>query len=409
MKVSAGERQKKAQEALERRMQQDFEAFVGDYPIDHPFPAKVVASAENDRPLRTNNDLVQHRLIEAGVMFDDAQRVNQVMEACSRFIENMNQTQCFRGVHVSVDEDPSNGKQALRVILNERNWYKLYIGGGLKQDGLFQSGGDSLLPKVQFETSGTLLNLTGHLDTTTLQYFLDQTSSATVRFSHERPLYTLFAENSDWYNTILALDKGSQICFGLNAVLDTVDFEWTRSYKEYQRLLSMRIASSGKAANPEMVEGGYNGLDWSLLFRDAIPRRHASQPFALDASPEVVSQSGPSVKHSVKYEFHTNGSSCDDRFSPSEGVDLHTKLELAGPPGDVGFVKWEGGVAGHMPVEGMSQLSIHGSLRTGFLNALSFGGLCGPPTMSDRFYLGGPLQLRGFVPSGVGPRAKTVR
>ena len=133
-------------------------------------------------------------------------------------------------------------------------------------------------------------------------------------------------------------------------------------------------------------------------------------PYELDASPEIVAQSGPSVKHSVQYEFRTNGSLCDDRFNPTAGLDLRTSLELAGPPGDVGFIKGEGGLAGHMPLSDDGDgLSLHGSLQTGFLQALGFSGLCGPPTVSDRFFVGGPMQLRGFVPSGIGPRAKTVR
>jgi len=163
---------------------------------------------------------------------------------------------------------------------------------------------------------------------------------------------------------------------------------------------------------PEQAQKGYHGLDWSLLFRDVLPRRHPTQPYAADASPEIVAHSGPSVKHSLQYEFRTNGRHCNDRFNPTSGVDAHAKLELAGPPGDVGFLKFQGGLAAHVEVPNPPfrdhQVALHGSCQTGILLALAYQGLCGPPTISDRFFVGGPMQLRGFVPGGIGPRAKTV-
>lgn len=146
-------------------------------------------------------------------------------------------------------------------------------------------------------------------------------------------------------------------------------------------------------------------MDWSLLFRDLIPRRHATLPYAMDASPEITSQSGPSLKHSIAYEYRTNGRVCDHWLNPTYGIDVHGKVEVAGPPGDVGFVKLQGGASLHVPLPG--PWAFHGAFQAGILQSLSFGGLCGPAGVSDRFFLGGPMQFRGFVPAGIGPRAKT--
>lgn len=292
----------------------------------------------------------------------------------------------------------------MRVVLNEKNWYKLYVGGGLKHDGIYQSTGDTFLPKVQFETSGSLINLGGHLDMTNLSYAVDQTSETSLSLSHERPLYSLLKEDSDGYLALLSMEKGSQFSFTARAALDTIDHEWTRSYKEYQRLLSVRIATAS-AKMPEMAEGGYAGLDWSFIFRDVVPRRHLKLPYHCDASPEIVEQSGPTTKHSLTWEYRTNGSDTDDRFNPTTGTDMHIKVEVAGPPGDVGFVKAEGGFAFHHSLS--NSLALHTSLSSGILHPVSFGDLCGPPTVSDKFYVGGPMQLRGFLPAGIGPRAKT--
>jgi hypothetical protein len=113
--------------------------------------------------------------------------------------------------------------------------------------------GETSFPKVQFETSGGLLNLSGNLDTTSLQYAVDQTSATTLSFVHERPLFSILSEGSPLYETILLSDRGSQTSIAFRAVLDTLDHEWTRSYKEYQRLLSLRIANTSNVTFPEAV------------------------------------------------------------------------------------------------------------------------------------------------------------
>jgi outer membrane protein assembly factor BamA len=403
--MSSTDHHQRQQEAHNRQVQELLQEYVKTYPINLSFPAKV-SPAMSEKRLRTNVDLVQHRLLESGVLFDDLQHIGQVNEVSERFINSMMQTGCYHAVQVKLEnhsgqEDQSN----LHILLNEKNWYSLYIGGGFKQGAIYQNAaGDGVLPKVQFETSGSLLNLTGHLDKTSLSYTVDQTSTATLALTHERPLYSLFSQDSPIHDFILGMGNGSQYTYTCRAMLDTVDHEWTRSYKEYQRLLSMRISNKGNAGIPEMVEGGYSGVDWTVVFRDVIPRRHASLPYSCDASPEVVAQSGPTTKHSVSYEYRMNGSLTNDRFNPTSGVDWHSRLELALPPGDVGFFKAQTGMAGHAPV---GSLALHMSASAGILQPLTFGGLCGPPTLSDKFYFGGPLQLRGFLPAGVGPRSKT--
>lgn len=427
MSNSANARRQQAQEALQRQMQARFAEHVAEFSIQTEFPADV--SSATEAPLRTDKDLVQHRLLEAGILFDVPQTIGEITEASSDFIGSMERSQCFNAVQVMVDDD--NGKEKLQVVLNEKKWYRLYIGGGLKHES-FEHFGEASLPKVQFETSGGLLNLSGHLDTTSVNYAVDQTSATTLSFVHERPFYAIFRKDSPIYNEILSSATGSQSSIAFRAVLDTLDHEWTRSYKEYQRLLSLRISNPSHVVFPESVsmkkklhfhftdlytvyllflfqqaEGGYAGLNWSLLFRDIIPRRHATLPYAMDASPEIVAQAGPSLKHSLSYEYRTNGAFCDDWLNPTYGMDVHGKVEVAGPPGDVGFCKVQGGASLNVPLP--ASWAFHSSFQTGVLQSLSFGGLCGPANVSDRFFLGGPMQFRGFVPAGVGPRAKTVR
>jgi hypothetical protein len=251
MSNAAAARRQQTQEELQRRLQEQFTVFVRDFPINLEFPARV--SSATDAPLRTDTGLIQHRLIEAGVFGNDPKTVKEVTEAAADFISILNRSGCYNSVQVKIGGSAEEGdKEILNVVLNEKRWYRLYIGGGLKHEGL-EMFGESAFPKVQFETSGGLLNLTGHLDTTSLQYAVDQTSSATLTFVHERPLYSLLVENSPLHDLLLMSQKGSQASIAFRAVLDTLDHEWTRSYKEYQRLLSLRIANTSNVPIPESV------------------------------------------------------------------------------------------------------------------------------------------------------------
>ena len=259
MSDEATARQQQAQEELLRRLNERFiKQYVPNYPINVAFPAKV--SSSSDKPVRTDKDLVQHRLLEAGVMFEDKHgTVGDMRQALEEFVSVMNKSTCYNSVQVMIEGNPSRTSEeepteTLNVVLNEKKWYRLYIGGGLKHESLENFGTEStLLPKLQFETSGGLLNLTGHLDTTSLQYAVDQTSSSTLSFQHGRPLYSLLPENSPSYDYVLTSSKGSQISVAFRAVLDTLDYEWSRSYKEYQRLLSVRVSNTANVIRPESV------------------------------------------------------------------------------------------------------------------------------------------------------------
>ena len=142
-------------------------------------------------------------------------------------------------------------------------------------------------------------------------------------------------------------------------------------------------------------------------------------------------QSGSNILHSLKWEARTNGGWTDDKYQPTKGFDGFCIAELAGPPGDVGYAKAQVGAAIHMPLGDddssssgsgdrsndkngilpsysfLSKSSLHTTLAGGVLQPVSYDGLCRPPTISDRFFVGGPMQLRGFLPAGIGPRSKT--
>jgi Omp85 superfamily domain len=419
-------------------VQQAFARHTLDFPVQLNFPAKLVSANDDDtkKQLRTDSTFLQYRLLEAGLPFvgsgeECPQTLQQTVQKLEKVVHQLQHSGCYDSVNVEIDrssgEDLTSGAaildlhdhdhdhghdgpratQQLNIHLKEKNWYRLYVGGGirndLKSDTLGGAGGggfvETLRSQTQFETTAGLNNLTGCLDTTSLQYSVDATSQSRWDFHHVRPL--------DAFSFTKALPNISSYSISLRGALDTLDYEWTRSYKERQRRVAIRLSNS-LAHNAEMADQPYYGLEWSWLFRDILPRRHPTLPYALDASPEICHQAGPSEKHALTWEYRTNGAFCDSKLNPSQGIDWYTKLELAGPPGDVGFAKTQLGGALHTRIINAASLScsLHTSFHIGFLEAMAFGGSCPkPPTVSDRFFVGGPLQLRGFSSAGIGPRA----
>lgn len=434
----------------------------------------ISMDSASTKPLRTSSDFINYRLLEtSGLNFTpDANEVTaatnetkngndmstqstlaQTTQALNHFVQDLQSTNCYDCVQVVLanqdnDEQVSNEAGGIRpkklnVLLKEKNWYKLYIGGGIKHDhttATTGSMGTTTFPKVQFESSASLINLTGLTDFTQCSYTVDQTSTPTLSLTHTRPLYSLFdTYNSNIGDTILNMNQGSKVGITFRADVDTLDYEHTRSSKDHIQSIGMKIANStthSSSINPSMSDDVYVGLDWSFAHRDVIPRRHTTSPFLCDASPDIIACGGSSWKHSLMTEYKMNGYYTDSKYNPTMGVDSYGGVELAGPPGDVGFLKcWAGGSV-HVPLTGVDYdqddnnnelqrssgglfdslfpkgLSLHTSYSCGMIKSFTYGGLCmssGDMTnISDRYYIGGPHQLRGFLPAGIGPRSDEV-
>lgn len=456
--IAEQQEQRSQQVAMQRQQAERFRRYAMDYSVQVEFPAKVRAGAsaggdgdassttsrqtskqtpKQTHLLRTDKDLIQHRLLEAGLLYEVPVTAADTLTAASTFCADLERTGCFNAVNVQLgnatntesDNKSENSNTAgITVTLDEKKWYRLHAGGGVKTDGWLGGGGASasggggatkgaseqkgsgFLPVAEFDVSVGLRNVTGYLDTTDLQYTLDTQAIATWSIRHARPLFTVLP-TGPLQDLVLGSANGSQYSLTAAAVLDTVDYEWTRSYKEFQKLLSVTVANHHSVSSAEQAPGIYHSLHWSVLARDTVPRRHTVTPFQLVASPEIVSQSGPSVKHSLTAEFRTNTAFTDHASCPTAGVEWHGRAEVATPPGDVGFIKCQGGLSLHVPVARnlFHDVSLHGSLAGGLLQSLTFGGLCRPASISDRFFCGGPVTLRGFMPAGIGPRAGLAR
>jgi outer membrane protein assembly factor BamA len=414
------------QQAMLEKQQRALQKFAGDFEIQLEWPAKVMKIDGTAAAIRTSNELIQHRLMEAGILYDVPTTTNDVVAAASQFIANLERSDCFYAVKVEVgtptdvnSDDNSAGPplRRINVHLNEKRWYKLHAGAGLKTDswqlgGANMAGGgstpttDAFLPTAEVELRAGLRNIAGCLDRTDLQYSVDTHNIGTWSLTHVRPLYTVLPTFLS--DPLLLQSTGSQYAFSARAALDTSDRIAVSSYHEYQRLVTLK-ASTAEHPTASPLLGiqqprWYSSIEWGIVYRDLIPRRHATLPYHFAASSEIVSQSGASVKHGITGVASYSNISTDTSNLPIHGLQFQCTTEVATPPGDVGFIKGQASIAGHFSLH--QRLSLHTFLSTGYLRALSFGGLCAPPIVSDRFLLGGTGSFRGFIPAGIGPRSR---
>jgi len=114
------------------------------------------------------------------------------------------------------------------------------------------------------------------------------------------------------------------------------------------------------------------------------------------ARSQVVLDGGLSLKSSISHNYTLDGR--DDSSLPFEGTAINLRHELAGLGGDTHFLKQQLDVQHNIPLlDNRASLNLFSRFGT-------LIGLRGKKTsVCDRFFLGGPMPLRGFQHRTVGP------
>ena len=155
-------------------------------------------------------------------------------------------------------------------------------------------------------------------------------------------------------------------------------------------------------------QSGAHSLGCTMSWRDLLPVRNASNPYQYDASSTIINHARPSLKNSVQYTLNLDGR--DHPVTPTQGGLFRCESELAGFGGDVSFAKAKVTTQVFQPLFGLPFV-LGVTLRGGLLCPLStLGNAYNESHVSDRFWMGGPLDFRGFTYKGVGPRSaeKTI-
>jgi len=113
---------------------------------------------------------------------------------------------------------------------------------------------------------------------------------------------------------------------------------------------------------------------------------------------DVRGQSGHTLKSSLRHILNVDRR--NHPIFPTEGTLFRLSHEFAGLGGNVGFFKSEADVQVNLPLT--DDISLQASLQAGLMKPLNDNKTI---TISDRFFLGGPLNIRGFDHRGVGPHS----
>lgn len=125
--------------------------------------------------------------------------------------------------------------------------------------------------------------------------------------------------------------------------------------------------------------------------------RHLS-PADRETPIKIREEAGHSLKSSLKSVLAFDN--LDDLVFPSKGALIRLIQEYAGLYGNVGFYKQEMQFNYFQRLPYFKSIVLQSSFSTGFLKKTENRIVC----INDKFFLGGPLNLRGFQHSGIGPQ-----
>ena len=95
----------------------------------------------------------------------------------------------------------------------------------------------------------------------------------------------------------------------------------------------------------------------------------------------------------------------DDPIFPNEGSFFRLSQEFAGGAGDIGYFKNELEVQANLPVI-FDNCVLQSSFQCGLLKRLPSASGDKTLTIADRYFLGGPMNVRGFDLRGLGPSSE---
>lgn len=308
-----------------------------------------------DGVARTKDDVV----LRAVRGLFDARDFQQVVLAAHEVRSTLESLGCFKNIGIYIDTDNSPGAAAdsleVTFFVDEM---KRFVGG---VNTLVGNNEGSLVFGMR------LPNVAGRGEQLQTEYSCGTKNSTGFNATFSKPFI-------GWKNTSLTgavYQQGN-------------DFPWS-GYRLTDRggLIDFAFESLPKVRH---------SLRWEAVWREISCLERTT-------SFEVREEAGHSLKSAVKHILTMDRR--DSPILPTRGLLFKLQQEFAGLGGDVGFLKHELELqTNHMlPLESVFQVSLFG----GMMRSLSKDKMV---SISDKFFLGGPLSLRGFTTRGVGPHSQ---
>ncbi|OXU26423.1 hypothetical protein TSAR_013800, partial [Trichomalopsis sarcophagae] len=163
----------------------------------------------------------------------------------------------------------------------------------------------------------------------------------------------------------------------------TSEFPWS-GYKENDKGLLVDFAFDSNESGTFK-----HHLQYEAVVRELTATKQATF--------RVREQCGPTLKSSLRHICKVDKR--DEKIFPSSGTLVQCTTEIAGLGGNIGFIKNELAIQSNWSPH--ECLTFQVAAQTGFLRGINNDMQI---SIADNFFLGGPLNLRGFEMRGVGPR-----
>lgn len=261
----------------------------------------------------------------------------------------------FKNIHVFIDVADTGNPHDYDIFfkVDEARRLRAYPSATFDQVG----GLDGIL------FGGKMCNIYGTGDMFKLQSSYGRKVASSVEFSYTKP----------------SMEDSDKV-FSVHGVKSTTDFV-TSAFKEKKHGLKASYTMPGSLG---MHTVGFD-VNWRENFIDAYG------PF------EIREQCGHSLKSAVWHSLVSDGR--DDWVFPTEGHLFRHTVEYSGLGGNVNLIKTDVEVQLNKLI--FNDFVLSGSFRAGGLRPLTKD----PVFINDRYFLGGPMSIRGYTSRGIGQHA----
>ncbi|XP_074111249.1 sorting and assembly machinery component 50 homolog [Cotesia typhae] len=305
-----------------------------------------------DGLVRTKDDIVKAQVMD---LFK-AKDFRQVVDHAQTVRNKLESIGCFNKIGVSIDtsKGPNASPDGVEVTFNVKELNRL--SGGIST--MIGNNEGSVL------IQGKAPNIFGRGERLQAEYSYGSRSTSNINISAVKP----FVDN--WLHTILTTSVFST----------ATDVPWS-GYKEKDNGVLIDVAIAPGALK--------HNFQYEATYRNIIATK--------DVVFQVLEQCGPSLKSSLRHICSIDKR--DDTIFPTGGSHVSFSTELAGLGGDTGFMKYEFTLQSNWtPLE---FLTFQVGAQAGFLREINNDLQI---NISDLFFLGGPLNIRGFSRRGLGPQ-----
>lgn len=308
-----------------------------------------------DGLVRTKDDIIKSQVMD---LFK-ASNFEDVIIRAYKVRERLDALGCFRnvGIYIDTSHGPDATPDGVEVTFKVREMRRL-VGGISTMVG---NNEGSLLVGARAP------NLFGRAERVQMEYSHGNKSSINFNVSAIKPF------PQSLYNAVLT-----------GTVFSTThDFPWS-GFKQNDKGLMFDIELN-------QTDTSKHNIQYEAAFRNINCSKQAAF--------RVREQCGPNLKSALRYIWTIDKR--DSPIFPVSGSLMRLTTEMAGLGGDIGFLKNELAIQTNWSPH--EYLTFQLGLQSGLLSAISNDMKI---SIADHFFLGGPLNLRGFDMRGCGPRSE---